>query len=361
MSSIALVMIARDEARCIARCLDSVRDWVDEMWLLDTGSTDGTPGIAARCGARVAQGRWSNDFAAARNAALALTQADWRLVLDADEWVSAGGESLSALRAQPAQHVGLVRVDSLVAASLGGVHEAPSWLPRLLPRGVQYLGRVHEQPICAMRRRRLPLVVMHDGYLPAQMARKAGRNRQLLQLALGANPDDAYLQYQLGKDFEVNAAFADAESHYARAFEGATAHAGWRHDLLLRRLFTLKKLQRFDQAMALAEAEAPQWQHSPDFFFTLGDLQLDWAATQPARAAVLLPMIEANWRRALQIGENPQLQDTVRGRGSFLAAHNLAVLFAGLGDEAQAKSWREEAVRLRDESAGAQPAQAQPA
>ena len=42
-------------------------------------------------------------------------------------------------------------------------------------------------------------------------------------------------------------------------------------------------------------------------------------------------MIESSWLRALEIGERPQLQDTVRGRGSFLAAHNLAVLHDGLG------------------------------
>ena len=46
-------------------------------------------------------------------------------------------------------------------------------------------------------------------------------------------------------------------------------------------------------------------------------------------------MIESSWLRALDIGENPALPDTVRGRGSFLAAHNLAALFDGLGDAAQ--------------------------
>ena len=42
-------------------------------------------------------------------------------------------------------------------------------------------------------------------------------------------------------------------------------------------------------------------------------------------------MIESSWLRAIEIGERPELQDTVRGRGSFLAAHNLAVLHDGLG------------------------------
>ena len=116
---------------------------------------------------------------------------------------------------------------------------------------------------------------------------------------------------------------------------------------MLRTLFTLKKLGRFAAAMALAEAEMPRWPDSPDFFFTLGDLLLDWAAAEPERAAELLPMIESSWLRALEIGEQPELQDTVRGRGSFLAAHNLAVLHAGLGAPAEAARWREREAALR--------------
>ena len=116
---------------------------------------------------------------------------------------------------------------------------------------------------------------------------------------------------------------------------------------MLRRLFTLKKLMRFDAAVALAEQEMPRWPDSPDFFFTLGDVLLDWAASAPARAGELLPMIEASWLRAIEIGEQPQLQDSVRGRGSYLAAHNLGLLHAELGDPALAAVWREREAALR--------------
>ncbi|MGZ3429567.1 MAG: glycosyltransferase, partial [Polyangia bacterium] len=79
MNRTALVMIVRDEARCIERCLASARPWVDELRVLDTGSTDATIDIAQRLGARVDSYRWNDDFAAARNAALALVDADWCL------------------------------------------------------------------------------------------------------------------------------------------------------------------------------------------------------------------------------------------------------------------------------------------
>ena len=347
MNSLALVMIARDEARCIERALRSAAGLVDEMWVLDTGSVDDTPALAQRCGAQLRHARWNDSFSAARNAALALTDCDWRLVMDADEWVGSGVDALLDWRHDATPRLGLLRVASLVDNVSGGVQQAPSWMPRLLPRGVRYRGRVHEQPESALPRQRLALQLLHDGYLPEPMARKGPRNRRLLEQALRDDGADPYLQYQLGKDHEVHGRFAEAEPCYAEASAQVGATAIWRHDLVLRRLYTLKRLGRFEQAMQLASDEMAHWAESPDFFFTLGDLLLDWALAQPQRAGALLPMIESSWRRALDIGENPALPDTVRGRGSFLAAHNLAALFEGLGDAAQARVWRERSAALR--------------
>jgi glycosyltransferase involved in cell wall biosynthesis len=348
MNRIALVMIVRDEARCIERCLASARPWVDEMVVLDTGSVDATVAIAQRCGARVGHYVWTDDFAAARNAALALADADWCLVLDADEWLAEGGPALETLRAERPEFIGQLSVASVFDRAGGAVDEAPSWLPRVLPGGVRYIGRIHEQPLSDLPRRRLPVVVGHDGYLDAQAARKQGRNERLLGLALMADPDDAYLHYQYGKDLEVRSRFDAAAPHYQQAIEQGDTAASWRHDLVVRTLFTMKKLGRFEVALAVAASETTRWADSPDFFFTLGDLLLDWAAAAPERAGELLPMIESSWLRALEIGERPQLPDTVRGRGSFLAAHNLAVLHEGLGDRAQAAQWRERSVALRE-------------
>ncbi|MEO5880950.1 MAG: glycosyltransferase [Caldimonas sp.] len=347
MNRIDLVMIVRDEARCLARCLSSARPWVDGLVVLDTGSVDATVEIAREHGARVAHFAWTFDFAAARNAALALSDAPWRLVLDADEWIAGGGESIGALRLEEPDFIGQVSVASQFDSSGGGVNEAPSWLPRVLPQGVRYAGRVHEQPESALSRRRLPLAIGHDGYLDAQKAKKAGRNEHLLGLALEAEPEDSYLLYQLGKDRELSGRFAEAEPCYLEALARCDLRAGWRHDLVLRLLFTLKKCARFEAAIALADTEMPRWPDSPDFYFTLGDLLLEWASARPERGTELLPMIESSWLRAVEIGEQPLLQDTVRGRGSFLAAHNLAVLHASLGAEAEAARWREREAAFR--------------
>jgi tetratricopeptide (TPR) repeat protein len=347
MPGLSLVMIARNEARCIERCLLSVRAHVDAMFVLDTGSTDGTPEIARRAGAHVESFAWCDDFSAARNAALGRADADWSLVLDADEWLVDGAAALHALRAQAPSYIGVLRVDNFYGADAAYASRSASWLSRVLPRGACYEGRIHEQPSAHWPRRRLDAIVQHDGYMDSAMRDKQGRNEALLRRALAEGPDDAYLRYQLGKDLELRARFADAWPHYERALHDAADADPWRHDLVLRALFTLKQLGRHAQAVALADAEMPAFGDSPDFCFALGDLLLDWAAHDASRGAALVPMIESAWQRAVTIGERPELPDSVHGRGSFLAAHNLAVLYEGLRQVEQARHWREREQAMR--------------
>jgi tetratricopeptide (TPR) repeat protein len=83
--SLSLCMIVKNEADALGDCLKTVRDVVDEIVILDTGSTDRTVAIAEEFGAIVGHYVWNQDFAAARNEALKLVTKDWILVLDADE------------------------------------------------------------------------------------------------------------------------------------------------------------------------------------------------------------------------------------------------------------------------------------
>ncbi|MEJ6008277.1 glycosyltransferase [Paucibacter sp. AS339] len=333
---VCLVVIARDEAAHIERLLRSVEPWVDEMLVLDTGSVDATPAIAQACGARLEHFSWCDDFSAARNAALAAAAADWHLVLDADEWLIEGGGLLRSLKQLRPNFVGSIEL--MDQFDDGEIRHARSRLSRVLPGHVRYEGRVHEQPQHHLPVKPLALQVGHDGYLPERLELKRGRNDALLKQALQHKPADAYLWYQLGKNCAVYDDHAGAEQGFARAAQlGATAQ-GWWMDLVARRLFALKQLKQHDAAMQFAESQLQNCAESPDFFFALGDLLLDLAADQPDQGEALLPMIEDAWRRCLEIGERPDLSGAVQGRGSHLAAHNLALVLEGTGrsDEAQA-------------------------
>ncbi len=361
---ICLTVIARDEARCLARCLDSAAPFVDDMVVVDTGSTDATPDIARDRGARLAHFSWCDDFAAARNFALAQTSAPWRLILDADEWIEQGGAGLrERLAPGVPPFVGEIQVRSAFDDG-GAVRHAPSWIARVLPAGVTFRGRVHEQAAHDLPVHRLPLVAGHDGYRRAQQDGKGDRNERLLRRQLQEQPGDPYLLYQLGKDLQARERFAESLLPYAQARQAAAwpprdaaaaaaalARHRWLHDLVVRHLYCLKRVGDFAAAADQVRVDDPWWAQSPDFQFTVGDLLLDWALAEPQRAAQLLPQMEARWLRCLELGEAPHLEGAVEGRGSSLAAHNLAVFHGLTGN-------RERAAYFQARAAGGSPSAA---
>jgi glycosyltransferase involved in cell wall biosynthesis len=347
MTRLALVMIARDEAGAIERALLSARPHVERMIVLDTGSVDATREIAAGLGAEVSSFDWCDDFAAARNACLALSDAAWNLVLDADEWIESGAEAALSPRALPAQggdFMGVVRRDSAMDET-GEAGLAQCWSPRLLPRGARYAGRIHELPVGPARERRLPLVLGHDGFTPANLARKGDRNETLLMQALQAAPEDAYLWFQLAKEHQARERAAQAAVCFAEALRLASPDAPYRHSLVVRAITALKAAGRLEEALALADAEVRAWSDSPDFYFAVGDLYLECASRAPDRAVTeFLPVVESAWKRCLEIGERPDLDGSVAGRGGRMAAHNLAIFYETLGRAELAAAYRARAA-----------------
>ncbi len=342
---LSLALIARDESRCIARCLESLRGVVDELLVLDTGSVDDTVALATAAGATVHRFTWVDDFSAARNAALDLCTGDWRLVLDADEWLADGAEALAALRHEAPVFAGLAEVESETNDEQVGT----SWQVRVLPRDVRYTGRVHEQPVHEGEYRRLDVRIGHDGYLPAQLDRKAGRNRRLVEAALEQAPNDPYLRFQLGKDLELTGDLVDAAKKYRFAYRRTSPttrdSAGWRHDLVVRLLYVLGEIGLTDEAIDVADAELPHWQRSADFQFGLGHVLLKHALANPQAAGGLLPMVESAWLTALELGDTPAFTGAVRGKGSHLAAENLAMFYDTLGRPKDAARYRRLALR----------------
>jgi glycosyltransferase involved in cell wall biosynthesis len=85
--TLSLCIITKDEEKNIARCINSVKDVVDEIVVVDTGSKDKTVEIAESLGARIIHTKWEDDFSKARNTAIDNAKCDWILFLDADEVV----------------------------------------------------------------------------------------------------------------------------------------------------------------------------------------------------------------------------------------------------------------------------------
>ncbi|WP_271811953.1 glycosyltransferase [Clostridium beijerinckii] len=89
---ISACMIAKNEEKNIKRCIESYKSIVNEIIVVDTGSTDKTIEIAEKLGAKIYSYEWNNDFAAAKNYALDISNGDWIIFLDADEYFERGKE-----------------------------------------------------------------------------------------------------------------------------------------------------------------------------------------------------------------------------------------------------------------------------
>ncbi|WP_040633182.1 glycosyltransferase [Mobilicoccus pelagius] len=182
-------LIVKNEEAALPACLDSLRalgEFVHAIHVYDTGSTDDTVRIARDAGCRVVEGYWEGDFSRARNESLAMSDAEWVLIIDADERVIADpravGRILRSRDDVDVYNASLTHVDE---------HDQPigtsSYGAVLRRERVTYQGRIHE---VAARRDGSPtrtadlaereLTFLHSGYATPQIrAQKAERNARV--------------------------------------------------------------------------------------------------------------------------------------------------------------------------------------
>lgn len=198
MSMISLVMIVKNEENHVRKCLLSVKESVDELIVVDTGSTDQTKQIAVECGAKVYDFAWTDSFAEARNFALEQASGDWMLVLDADEYLETGSAELIKEFVAGPLAIGRVNIISKYLDN-GEVRYASSPISRLFPKGVTYKGDIHEQVVSDLPHRLTPITVHHDGYYQTN---KTERNIPLLQKGLQKDQNNPYLLMQLAREYK---------------------------------------------------------------------------------------------------------------------------------------------------------------
>ena len=217
---ISLCMIVRDEASMLARCLDSAIPWVDEVIVVDTGSVDDTVAIARARGARIGEFTWCDDFAAARNASVALATGDWVLYLDADEAITpASGPWLRELVADGRSPAGRARAYTVLVRSEtahGTTEDMQSRLWENVP-AVRFRGAIHESieaspEVSLAVVSSMSVVVEHLGYRPEVMEsrQKLRRNSTMLAAAIEADPEDAYLRYKASQHALTDGQYATA-------------------------------------------------------------------------------------------------------------------------------------------------------
>ncbi|MDR3092248.1 MAG: glycosyltransferase [Clostridiales bacterium] len=205
-------MIVKNEERCIARCLNSIKEIADELIVVDTGSTDRTVEIAESCGARVFHFEWVNDFAKARNFAIDKATGNWFMCLDADEWFDSPEDAKKLLRdvreAHKMKRILSVEVllKNVTAANTKQVMDEGvlqrAW--RNLPQ-LRYQREIHEYigvpPNLRYTNKADPPILWHDGYTGDVTKKKGERNLEYLLTQRENGNMDREIDYNIGVSY----------------------------------------------------------------------------------------------------------------------------------------------------------------
>lgn len=186
---ISAIYIAKNEAHCIEKSLSSLVNSVDELILVDTGSTDNTKEIFRSYGGIVFDMPWGDDFSLPRNYAISKATGDWLILLDADEYFSADtANNLRQVIEDNKNAEGLLIVKSNINKDTG--EELDKFFDLRAVRnqqGLCYKGRIHEELLINGNgfKKLLPvdvslLKIIHTGYTPSIASDKAKRNLSIL-------------------------------------------------------------------------------------------------------------------------------------------------------------------------------------
>jgi len=242
---LTLCMIVKNEALNLTACVESVRPIVDDIVIVDTGSSDGTPELAERLGARVYSFKWIDDFSAARNEALGYVKTEWVLILDGDEMIA---------EKDHAAIVEFTREDKVDGYLLSQRHYLDgagydNWKPvtgrypemegrfpaytenfamRLFRRrpDIVYQGRVHESVSPAGPANRWVIVktqiVIHHFGKVGDRALLEGKKRaylELCKLKAGERPADSKAWFELGIQLHELGDFAECLAPFEKSLE----------------------------------------------------------------------------------------------------------------------------------------------
>ena len=354
---LSLCMIVKDEEEMLPGCLEPLRGVVDEMIVVDTGSSDRTVEIAESFGAKVVHFPWNGSFSDARNVSIENATGDWVMYLDADEHLEA--EDAPKLR----DLLGRTWREgfNLVETNYTGGEDTGSATTHLALRlwrrrpEYRFEGRIHEQKTHTMpmflpeRFETTTIRVRHYGYLNQRIAskEKSQRNIQLLEQEARENPSP-FNDYNLGSEYLALGDPAKARIHFDRAWESlrsvpGMASAGY-VPLLVTRAARARR-EAGDHAAA-AQAVDEGLAAYPDHT----DLVME--AARSAREQGDLDRARELAEQCLAMGDAPNMYAATVGTGTFLAMTVLAEIHAAQGDAAGAEALYRRSLDEHPEYAG---------
>lgn len=338
LQRISLAIIVRNEGRRLKECLESVKDIVDEIVIVDTGSCDDTVRIAKQYTDKVYSFPWGNDFSAARNFAIEQTTHEWILSLDADERLDAQAGDLRCLINQNRYSAYCLPLYALKEAGDYREHDRFVVL-RLFQRKYQFQGAIHEYVFVSDPQEigiAAAPVICHIEVAAAERHVRRGRNIALLKKAVAEHAADPCLQYYLGVEWLGLGRFKLAIGAFQEALrQFSPGQIIFRSPTVRHLIQCYKNDGQLDAALCLCLEESQQYPEYADLFFDAGvlfELKNEYS-------------IAAKWfQEAVRLGTPPIAFFHTDGTEGYLANYHLGYCAEKIGLHKEAVSYYEAAL-----------------
>ena len=210
--TISLCMMVKNEEKFLSKCLDSVKDYVDEIVIVDTGSTDSTVDIARKFTDKIYFHPWEGHFSKHRNQSIKYATKDWIFILDADEMLlkECAQTVRESIQDESIDSVYVVVKNAFDRGSGEAVHNSI----RIFRNNgkIHYEGRVHNRIVGTETSKIYPITILHEGYnLPPEESRKKFiRTSELLKKEIEENPQHPRAYHYLAASYLSGEMLEDA-------------------------------------------------------------------------------------------------------------------------------------------------------
>ena len=332
-ATVSLCMIVKNEEQYLEKCLSKSREFVDEIIIVDTGSTDRTLEIAKDFNSRVAKIQWVNDFSVARNHSLDLATCEWIMYLDADEELIVDDkEKYIELLTRKEVEGYFFNIINPTSDKPGGQQLLHTNL-RLFRNRPQYRfqGALHEQIIPSIldfnpnaKLADAGIKILHHGYKNSsiELKDKKSRNLNILKSQLTKDPENLFLRYNLAVTLFENNELEASISEFERVYEKLDFKAGYAPTVFRNYSICLLERNRPQQALKILDEGI---KYFPDY------TDLHYLKGQCLEKLNKITMAQNSYLHCLEIGETKSKYVSTLGVGGFLPLYNLGKIMKKCG------------------------------